>query len=122
MFIKGAACFLYFLLLADGRLIPAGRGRLDQRDHPRGRHGPRLHPPARLPRVRPPPRVGVRVSRSGQEQVRLERRQQTLHIFHQHQRYGGAFLMKQQIHLIGSPFNCNDTAQLNDKTIQYFLA
>ena len=57
-----------FILLsaAAGRVISYGRGRLDQRDHPRGRHQPGLHAHEVLPDLGAAPGVRVRVPGAGE--------------------------------------------------------
>ena len=88
LFEERQACFEFCVVFsAAGFLVPAGWGWLDQCNYPRGRHCAWLHPSALLPHLRAAAWVRVRVSGAGQEQIRLEWRQQTLHLLHKHQRY-----------------------------------
>ncbi len=65
---------IYLCVLPDPRgPPPAGRGRLDQRDHPRGLVLARLQPPPELRGHRAEAGGRVRVPGAGQEQIRVER-------------------------------------------------
>ena len=112
LFEERQACYksdFCVVLSASGLLVPAGWGWLDQCNYPRGCHCARLHPSALLPHLWAAAWVRVRVSGAGQEQIWLERRQQTLHLLHKHQRYESFILNYKRLFLsVSHIMSCSD--------------